>query len=211
MTWIKICGLTNVQDALTASILGADALGFIFAPSPRKVSPAMVKAIGREMAHNLASSPCKVGVFVNEALDEVRRIAEECDLGGLQLHGQESPKYCRQLSLPVFKAIAVKGWESLREIEKYPFVSILLDAWAPDRAGGAGKPFRWEIAQEVRRNRDFILSGGLNFENVNQAIQLLRPWGVDVCSGVEKTPGYKDYARMASFIREVRKVDEKTT
>ena len=210
MTWIKICGITNIPDALEASSLGVDALGFIFAPSPRNVTSAVVEEIVREVIRSFPRGPLKVGVFVNEDIEEVRRCAEKCSLDALQFHGRESPEYCSQLSLPQIKAIGVKDPGSLREMDRYPFASILLDTFAPERAGGTGKSFRWELALEARKKRNFILSGGLNPGNVNQAIHLLRPLGVDVCSGVELSPGKKDRSQMAEFIKEVKRADEST-
>jgi len=206
MTWIKICGITNVEDALEAVSLGVDALGFIFAPSPRRIN----HSLAREMVRHLSPSTLKVGVFVNEELRKVRRIAEDCALDALQLHGQEPPEYCRQVHLPVIKAISVKDALSLKEMDGYPFASILLDAWSADQAGGTGKTFCWEMAREARKKRDFILSGGLNAQNIFQAILELRPLGVDVCSGVEKTLGKKDRDKMTEFVKEVKKADEST-
>ena len=206
MTWIKICGITNLKDAMDAASLGVDALGFLFAPSPRMIGPYEA----REIIGALPPAVEKVGVFVNENPDKVSRIAGFLGLDALQFHGQETPEYCRQISLPVIKAVRVKNLESLQEMEKYPFASILLDAWSPDQAGGTGKPFGWEMALEARQKRNFILSGGLNPMNVYQAIQMLKPIGVDVCSGVEKTPGEKDGNKMKEFIKEVRRADDST-
>ncbi|MBI5968854.1 MAG: phosphoribosylanthranilate isomerase [Deltaproteobacteria bacterium] len=204
MTWVKICGITNLEDALEAHALGVQALGFIFAPSPRRVDPSRA----RDIICNLPASLMKVGVFVNRKFDEVQRIAEACGLNALQFHGQEPPEYCRQVSLPVIKAIGIKDAESLKEMEKYSFASILLDASAPGQAGGTGKTFAWELALEARKKRNFILSGGLNPLNVYRAIQILSPIGVDVCSGVEKVPRVKDRGKMIEFVKEVRKADE---
>ncbi len=206
MTWIKICGITHLEDALDAVSLGVDALGFIFAPSPRRINPLQ----GQEIVRHLPPSIWKVGVFVNEELKIVRRIAEDCGLNALQFHGQEPPEYCRQAHLPVIKAIGVKDTESLKEMERYPFASILLDAWSADRAGGTGKTFCWEMAREARQQRNFILSGGLNPQNVFSAIRELGPLGVDVCSGVEKIRAKKDRDKMTEFVKEVRKADEST-
>jgi phosphoribosylanthranilate isomerase len=206
MTWIKICGITNVQDALEAASLGVDALGFIFAPSPRRIEP----SAAREIIGCLPPSVLKVGVFVNDELPEVRCIVDYCGLNMVQFHGQETPEYCRQVSLPVIKAVRVKNLESLQEMEKYPFASILLDAWSPDQAGGTGKPFGWEMALEALQKRNFILSGGLNPMNVYQAVQRLKPVGVDVCSGVEQIPGKKDLWKMIDFVKEVRRADGST-
>jgi phosphoribosylanthranilate isomerase len=204
MTFIKICGITNIDDALEAVSLGADALGFIFAPSPRRID----ESAAREIIRHLPSSVWKVGVFVNEEIKRVRRIAEDCDLDAVQLHGQEPPEYCRQIPLWVIKAIGVKGVGSLKDMERYSCASILLDAPGSDRAGGTGKTFCWEIALESRKKRNFILSGGLNPTNVYLAVQKLRPFGVDVCSGVEKIPGKKDRPKMIRFVEEVRRADE---
>lgn len=206
ITWIKICGMTNAEDAMVAASLGVDALGFIFAPSPRRVEP----SAAREMIRRLPASVLKVGVFVNEALPEVQRIVAYCGLNMVQFHGQETPEYCRQIPLPVIKAVRVKNMESLQEMEQYPLASILLDAWSPQKAGGTGKPFCWELALEACKKRNFILSGGLNPNNVYQAIRKVRPSGVDVCSGVEKTPGKKESTKMCEFIKEVQKADAST-
>jgi phosphoribosylanthranilate isomerase len=206
MTFIKICGITNIDDALEAVSLGADALGFIFAPSPRRVRD----SAAREIIRHLPLSAWKVGVFVNEELKQVQRIAADCGLDAVQLHGQEPPEYCRQIPLWVIKAIGVKGPGSLKEMERYSYTSILLDAPGTDRAGGMGKTFCWEIALEARKERNFILSGGLNPVNVCRAVQKVRPIGVDVCSGVEKVPGKKDRAKMIEFVKEVKRADEST-
>jgi len=206
MTWVKICGITNREDALKAVSLGVDAVGFIFAESPRRVDP----FTAREIIRHLPSSLLKVGVFVNEAIEEVERISGCCSLNGVQFHGEESPEYCRQVSLPVIRAVRIKNSESLEEIERYPFASILLDTWSENQAGGTGKGFSWGMALEARRQRNFILSGGLSPANVREAIHLLRPEGVDVCSGVERCHGKKDPILMKAFIEEVRKADEST-
>ncbi|MBU1208171.1 MAG: phosphoribosylanthranilate isomerase [Proteobacteria bacterium] len=206
MTWIKICGITNLQDALQAATLEVDALGFIFAPSPRRIDP----LAAREIVRSLPPSVFKIGVFVDEEISEVRRIADDCGLNGLQFHGQESPEYCQEFPLPVIKTIAVRSIDSLREMEKYSSVSILLDAWSAERAGGSGKAFCWEWAGEAWKKRDFILSGGLNPMNVYQAVQRLKPVGVDVCSGVEQIPGKKNLWKMIDFVKEVKRADGST-
>jgi phosphoribosylanthranilate isomerase len=203
MTWIKICGITDLEDARLAIACGADALGFIFAPSPRRVDPSRVEKIVRLLPPGVF----KVGVFVNEDPRRVLQIAGQCDLDFLQLHGEESPEYCRQVPLPVLKAIRVRDRESLQIAERYPMTFLLLDAWAPDRAGGTGKTFPWEIAREIRQKKNFILSGGLTAENVAEAIRELRPMGVDANSGVEKKPGVKDPVKVAHFIKKAREAE----
>jgi phosphoribosylanthranilate isomerase len=206
MTWIKICGITNIEDGLKAASLGADSLGFIFAPSPRRVEPATVRAI----VQTLSTSVFKVGVFLNHPLSEVKEIAAYCNLNGLQFHGEESPDYCQKFSQQVIKTIRIKDLESLKDMAKYPNVSILLDTWSSTQGGGTGIPFPWEIASKAKGKRDFILSGGLSPLNVGEAIKKVRPMGVDVCSGVEAVPGKKDPLKMAEFIKEVRQADEDT-
>lgn len=203
MTFIKICGLTNIPDALAAVSLGADALGFIFAPSPRQVTPEQALDICKE----LPSPIWKVGVFVNADLREVKEIANFCGLSALQFHGEEPPEYCTQAPLPPIKTIKIKGAESLQEVPKYSSCILLLEAYHPQQAGGMGKTFPWELALSLKDKINFILAGGLNPANIAQAISLLHPWGVDVSSGVEKWPGKKDINKMAQFIKEVRRID----
>ncbi len=203
MTFIKICGLTNLSDALVAISCGADALGFIFAPSPRQVIPEIVMQINKE----IPSSIWRVGVFVNADLKQVKQIAEFCNLTHLQFHGEESPAYCAQAPLPVIKTIKIKGVASLQEINQYSSPLFLLEGFHSEQAGGTGKTFPWELALEIKEKIRFILAGGLNPENVSRAISLLHPWGVDVCSGVEASPGKKDENKLRKFIEEVKRVD----
>jgi phosphoribosylanthranilate isomerase len=204
MTWIKICGITNIEDGLKAASLGADSLGFIFAPSQRRVDPDVAKKIILALHKTLL----KVGVFVNEDPEEVLRVAEYCSLNGLQFHGEEQPDYCQKFSLPVIKTIRIKNLESLKDMEKYHDVSILLETYSPVQAGGTGNTFPWEIALKAKEEKNFVLSGGLNPLNVGEAIKKVRPWGVDVCSGVEVSPGKKDLLKMVEFVRGVKKADE---
>ena len=206
MTWIKICGITNLEDGLKAASLGVDALGFIFAPSVRRIKPDVAKKVILALPKTLF----KVGVFVDEEEKEVLRVAEYCRLNGLQFHGEESPEYCQKFLHPVFKAIHIRDSESLKDMEKYHDVSILLDTSSPVQAGGTGKSFPWEVAVIAKERRDFILSGGLSPLNVGEAIKKVKPWGVDASSGVESSPGKKDLLRMEEFVKEVRKADETT-
>lgn len=203
MTFIKICGLTNIPDALAAVSLGANALGFIFAPSPRQVSPEMALSICKELPPYI----WKVGVFVNADLKEVIQIANFCGLTTLQFHGDESPEYCAQAPLPVIKTIRIKGVESLPAIKNYASSLLLLEGYHPTLAGGTGQTFPWELVLGIKDKINFILAGGLNPENIAQAISMVHPWGVDVSSGVEEWPGKKDKNKMAYFIKEVRRID----
>jgi phosphoribosylanthranilate isomerase len=206
MTWIKICGITNLEDGLKAVSLGVDALGFVFAPSARRIKPDVAKKVILALPETLL----KVGVFVNEEQKEVLRVAEYCRLNVLQFHGEESPEYCQKFLHPVFKAIRIRDSESLKEIERYHGLSLLLDTYSPVQAGGTGKSFPWEVALIAKEKRDFILSGGLNPLNVGEAIKKVKPWGVDVSSGVESSSGKKDLLKMEEFVKEVRKADETT-
>ncbi len=203
MTFIKICGLTNLTDALAAISCGAGALGFIFAPSPRQVTPEIASQICKEIPPSI----WKVGVFVNADLKEVKEIAEFCNLTHLQFHGEESPTYCAQAPLPVIKTIKIKGVASLQEIYRYSSPLFLLEGYHSQQAGGTGKTFPWQLALEIKGKINFFLSGGLTPENVARAISLLHPWGVDVCSGVEEWPGKKDKNKMVQFIKEVKRID----
>ncbi len=203
MTFVKICGITNLEDAAQAAGAGADALGFIFASSPRRITPEKAQKIIRQLPRTVL----KVGVFVNEMIETVNRIAAETGIDIVQLHGTESPAYCRSVRQPVIKAISGKESAMAEAMKDYPAVTILLDSGTAAQAGGTGKTFRWEAALEARKKRNFILSGGLKPANVKAAISLLQPMGVDACSGVESFPGKKDFEKITAFITEVREAD----
>jgi len=202
MIKIKICGITNERDALWAVKLGVDALGFIFAESPRRVHPGAVKKIVSLLPPFIS----RVGVFVNEDRERVRDVARTCSLTSLQFHGEEPPSYCREFNeWKVIKSFRVKDEGVLKEIPRYKADAYLLDTYSIGKQGGTGKTFDWEIAKEVRRfGVPIILSGGLNPGNVVQAIIKLRPYAVDVSSGVEKERGVKDYQKLRDFIKKVR-------
>jgi phosphoribosylanthranilate isomerase len=201
---VKICGITNIEDALAAASLGVDAVGFVFAPSLRRVEP----STAREIIRRLPGLLVKVGVFVNQDFSEVEAIAAECDLSALQFHGDESPEYCERFSLPTLKAIRIKNLDSLKEMERFPRSHLLLDTFSSTQAGGTGVSFPWEIARTAKEGRDFILSGGLNPGNVREAIQYVRPFGVDVSSGVESMPGKKERVNMMEFLKQVQKAED---
>ncbi len=206
MTWIKICGITNSADALLASGAGADALGFVFADSPRKVNPELAKKIILSLPPFLA----KVGVFVNEKLDRVKEIYEHCGLDFVQLHGEEDQGYVKSLSLPTIKAFRVRDCQILDKIQKFRVGYFLLDAYDPVRPGGTGRSFDWDIAERANGLGKLILSGGLTLSNVKEALETVRPCGVDVSSGVEIKPGVKDPVKVERFIHEVREWDSQT-
>jgi phosphoribosylanthranilate isomerase len=194
---IKICGITNIEDALLAAESGAHALGFVFAKSPRQVNPATVRRIVKVLPPFIS----RVGVFVNEDSEVVKEIAGLCGLDVVQLHGDESPAYCNKFSTQVIKAIRVKDRSVLPQLSKYEVDALLLDAFVPGKPGGTGKSFNWDIAAEAKEYGRIILSGGLSPENVAEAIARADPYGVDVSSGVEAEQGKKDPKKVRAFIR----------
>ena len=199
---VKICGTTSLKDALLVAESGADAVGFIFySRSPRSISQKEVKEIVAQLPPFIET----VGVFVNETSDKVNRIAEQCRLTAIQLHGDESPAFCRRIKRRVIKAFRVKDAESLKGISDYNVSGFLLDAYHDENKGGTGQVFDWNLALRVKKQRSVILAGGLNPYNVYTAIHRVRPYGVDVCSGVEKSPGMKDPKKIGEFIKSVRK------
>ena len=210
MLKVKVCGITNLEDALSALAAGADALGFNFyTRSPRYIAPEDARRIISELPP--AAVLC-VGVFVNEdSAATVMRMAAESGVGAVQLHGDESPEYCAELSAHrVIKALRVgKDFAPERACE-YGAESILLDAFRAHARGGTGETFDWALA---RRTREVVaqlyLAGGLTVENVADALAAVRPYAVDVCSGVELAPGRKDAARVRAFVAAVRAAAKK--
>lgn len=194
--FVKICGLTRVQDAELAAALGARALGFVFWPeSPRGVTPETAKAIVQRIPSNVK----KVGVFVNENIERVREIVDEVGLDFAQLHGDETPDYCQQLGRKVIKAVGTQPNGNATFSAFGPDVLLLVDAHDPASRGGTGRTVDWDAAREIAAERPTILAGGLNAANVRLAIRSVRPYGVDVSSGVESAPGIKDPAKLRSF------------
>ena len=199
---IKICGMTNAEDAVGAAELGADAVGFVFAPSPRQVSAEKA----REIIMALPPFIQTVGVFVDEDPGKVTSIADSCCLDMLQFHGKESAAYCRRFAQRVIKALRVKDQDRLEGCSDYSGVvaALLLDTYVPDRYGGTGLTFDWNLARQAKRYGRIILAGGLNPDNVAAAISAVRPYAVDASSGLEKEAGVKDHEKMARFIQAVR-------
>ena len=208
MTKVKICGLTNAEDAAQAADLGAWALGLILWPSsPRACPPAAAEEVGALM-HRRANV---TGVFVNATLDEVALAADRYALDILQLHGDEGPAYCREAArrtgCRVMKAVRVKGAATLRELEPFHTDLHLLDAHVPGRRGGTGESFDWDLVGSHSRPVPFVLSGGLTPENVGDAMAAVEPFAVDTASGTEAAPGRKDPARVQAFFRAVEAAD----
>jgi len=193
---VKICGITNTKDAFRAIDYGADALGFVFyAKSPRCVSPVMARKI-------IAALPpfvTTVGLFVNETIDRVRYIRQEAGIDLLQLHGDESPETVSALGPDVIKAIRVKDLNSVTGLDIYTVRALLLDAHSDAAYGGTGLKFDWQLVKNVD-TAPVVLAGGLNPDNVAEAVRLTRPYGVDVSSGVEAEPGRKDPVKLKTFI-----------
>ena len=200
---VKICGLTNANDAVAAAEAGADALGFMFfAGSKRNVSFSDAAAIIRELPPLVA----KVGVFVNATAEEIRRAVDETGIDTLQLHGEETPEFCAQFApLKVVKAFRLRDRDSLHDCQRYPAHAWLLDSFVAGTHGGTGIMADWNLAAEaVQLHRHVILAGGLRAETVAEAVRRVRPFAVDVSSGVEFAPGQKDAAKVRAFIENVR-------
>jgi len=215
MTRIKICGIREEVHALAAVEAGADFVGFVFAPTRRQVSPAKAREI-IDIVKKSSGAIKPVGVFVDTPASEVNRVADFCGLDLVQLSGNESWEYCRQIARPIIKAIRI-GQQLREEINAELTVGLktlspqrfitLLDSQVEGKYGGTGITFNWRLAQQVAKEFPVIIAGGLNPENVAQAIEIAAPWGVDVSSGVE-TDGTKDVAKIKAFIEAVRRTDD---
>lgn len=200
MVRVKICGITNVDDARHAAACGADAVGLVFfAKSPRCVEPEQARQIVAALPPLVAA----VGLFVNETSARIREIATFCGLSALQLHGDERPQACLLPPWRVIKALRVRDGSSLTGLESWPVSALLLDAWQEGSYGGTGHRFDWSLAVNAA-GPPIILAGGLTPDNVAEAVRTVRPWAVDVSSGVEATPGRKDPAQVAAFIRKAK-------
>jgi phosphoribosylanthranilate isomerase len=202
MVKVKVCGITSAADAVKAVEFGADALGFNFySPSPRYIAPERA----REILLDLPRGLCKAALFVNEPREAVRRVIEVCSGAGgaplftaLQFHGDEAPEDCRGWNFKLIKAFRIKDENSVDNIDLFPADFYLLDSWHPGY-GGSGEAFPWHWARRLKADR-LILAGGLDVENVTEAIRTVHPYGVDVCTGVEAKPGIKDHEKLKRFI-----------
>ena len=205
MIQIKICGITNKEDALCAAKLGATALGFIFYPaSPRYITPEAVQKIASVLPDELV----KVGVFVNEKATEIKRVMKYCGLDMIQLHGDESPAYCREFpASQVIKAVEFKNDDDFNQASGYDVAAILVDSRHAGLYGGTGKKANWELACRIKNKKPLILSGGLNEGNIAEAIKAVLPNALDINSGVELKPGKKDHAKMARIFDIIRHAD----
>ncbi len=199
---IKICGITNPEDAFAVVDFGADAIGFVFHPeSPRFVTPDTAKTILSALPPFITC----VGVFVDRDKSEVEKIARDVGLDSVQFHGSETPDDCK-ISKKAIKAIRVKDLADLEPLKKYRVSAFLLDTYAPDAIGGTGQVFNWDIALKAKNFGRIILAGGLTPENIGKAIKWVRPYGVDVSTGVESSiKGKKDHRKLKLFIDNARK------
>lgn len=198
---VKICGITSFEAAIAAEEAGADLIGFVFAPSRRQISVTQAAVIAQSVP-----KVGKVGVFVNSSLAEVQEIAEVCKLDFVQLHGEESPDYCRNVGVPVIKAFQVGADFAIHKISSYDVERILLDTLVVGQVGGTGKVFDWQqgTALIAQLQQPVLVAGGLTPDNVGEAIRLMKPQGVDVSGGVE-TVGSKDSEKIRQFIQAVRR------
>lgn len=196
--FVKVCGITRVEDALAAVELGADALGFVFWPgSPRFIDPFRARAI----VSALPPLVTLVGVFVDQPAEYVNGVAALARLTAVQLHGDETAAYAAAMRRPVIKAISASG----NDDEPWPQqITLLVDAHDLVKRGGTGKVADWSAAAQVAQSRRVLLAGGLNADNINEAVARVRPFGIDVSSGVESSAGIKDRNRMAAFLKAAR-------
>jgi len=204
MVKVKICGITNVDDAMAAVDFGADALGFVFyRGSPRYIS----SDDAAEIARKLPPFITRVGVFVDEKTEEIEKIIASTGIDIIQLHGEETPDMCR-FSRRIIKAIRVKSLESLDSLVNYKgrVSAFVLDTVAPDIVGGTGLIFNWDIAEYAKQFGRIILAGGLNPDNISEAVRRVRPYGVDVSSGIELKKGKKDHNKLKLFIERAKGV-----
>ncbi|OQY24250.1 MAG: N-(5'-phosphoribosyl)anthranilate isomerase [Desulfobacteraceae bacterium 4572_35.2] len=203
---VKVCGITTIEDALHAIASGADALGFVFyQKSPRYVSPEQAALIITQLPPFVSV----VGLFVNETSQSIRTIIDRCRLDIVQLHGDETPSQCQYDGVKVVKALRIRSQQCLVGLEDYPVSALLLDAWVDGAYGGTGELGSWGLAAQAAQNFPVILAGGLTPDNVSAAIAAVKPYAVDVSSGVERSLGHKDPRLVQSFIYNAKTMSEK--
>lgn len=212
-TWIKFCGTTSLADALASIEAGADALGFIFAPSKRQIMPDLAGQIISQLPGGIE----RIGIFMNESLDTIQRIAKDAGLTGVQLHGGESTEFVAQLKakpvadcrLRVIKTVIMNGDFHL-QLQRFVTASSGPDAILLDSGAGSGQTFEWRVVRSFLTGTEmkFIVAGGLNPENVSAAMRMFHPYGVDVVSGVETVPGKKDPEKLKAFVAAVRNAEK---
>ncbi|MDO8644557.1 MAG: phosphoribosylanthranilate isomerase [bacterium] len=202
MVFVKVCGITNIDDALDAVEFGADALGFNFyKESPRYIDP----EAALKLLEDVPPSVARVGVFVNENEQLVKDLSQALELNYLQFHGDETPYYCEQFATPHWKVFQLKDEKSLLLMEKYHPDAFLIDAYVQKIRGGTGVTANWDLAKKAKERGKVILAGGLNPQNIETAIATVQPYGVDVCSGVEESPGKKNRFKLEEFLIKIKK------
>ena len=200
---VKICGITNLEDALASFFAGSDALGFVFyKKSPRNIGLNQAQNISRILPKKIL----RVGVFVDEDISTVKKIAQACALDMLQFHGQESPDYCQKFKgYKIIKAFRIAKPSDLDKISGYKTDAYLFDSFSPVQIGGTGNKFNWKILAQTAKMKPIVfISGGLTASNVAKAVELLKPDWVDVSSSIESRPGKKDHKKIQRFIQTVR-------
>jgi len=210
MVQVKICGITRWVDAEAAVESGADALGFVFAKSPRRITPEKAREIIRRMPPFVTT----VGVFVNELPSKIHEIMNFCSLDLVQLHGHETLNTCADLAPRVIKAFRVQGEETLARIAPYKehVRAVLLDTYRKGEKGGTGKTFDWRIARKAKEiGIPVVLSGGLGPENIREALERVNPSAIDISSGIESKPGIKDHEKIDGFMKKVRAFEKALT
>ena len=201
MIKVKICGIKNLNDAIFAVDYGADAIGFVFAKSIRKISKEKARAIIRKLPPFVTT----VGLFVNETAENIEEASRYCGLDAIQLHGNEPPNIINKLKdIKTIKAFRIQNEKDITPIKKYKPSAILLDGYSENQMGGTGTTFNWKIAKKFKTSIPIIVAGGLTHLNVSQAIKTIKPYGVDVSSGVETKPGQKDKRLIRKFIAAVK-------
>lgn len=209
MIYVKICGITRAEDARSAALAGANAIGFVFhSASPRAVAPERAG----EIAAALPPGIDRIGVFVDETAARIEAIARQAGLTHVQLHGSESPAFARGLSMPVLKAIRLRDERDLVQLDAFAAIAplMLVDAWVPDRAGGTGVVCDWALAARAAAAHPILLAGGLSADNVTDALRRVRPLGVDASSSLEFTPGVKNPDAVRAFVHRVRECERAT-
>jgi len=205
MIKVKICGLTRIEDVEWANKLMPDYVGFVFAPSRRKIDPKKAGLIAGQLNRKIK----RVGVFVNPSIQEIEEVVRWCPLDIIQLHGDESPEFCRSIPMPVWKAFRISSNGILPDIKDYDVEAFLLDGYHPKGYGGMNQTFPWELTKKMDLDgKRIILAGGINSSNVLEAISIVNPYAVDVSSGVE-TDGVKDPEKISEFIRKVRGLNDR--
>ncbi len=203
MVKVKICGITNLEDALAAADYGADAIGFVFyKKSPRYIEPRKAK----EIISHIPPFITTVGVFVDEPKEQIEKILAGTGIDVAQFHGHERPEDC-VISKRAIKALRVKEISDLEQMKRYKVQAFLLDTWAEDELGGTGRIFNWSVALDAKPLGRIIMAGGLTPDNVAEAVRMVRPYGVDVATGVERENGVKDHEKVRLFIQRAKEIE----